>query len=152
MTTTHTLMAALTDNTCGDACWRAQEDICRCQCHGRNHGCLRTPAGEQPTRTRRINGAMYVLTAVESAETYRGSCRADSGRPIYALEYAIEDKLGTPRFRRDRVPTPPAVIKTASRSETSRWPELADWRGFRHESDRPLMLWLRSDLIPATTP
>lgn len=35
------LEALYTEHTCGDACWHAHEDICRCSCGGRNHGCLR---------------------------------------------------------------------------------------------------------------
>src|SRR6476660_3896296 len=59
-----TLIAYMTEQTCGDACWHAREDICRCSCGGKNHGCLRDANGDQPVRTSRIDGYMYELRAV----------------------------------------------------------------------------------------
>ena len=41
----------MTDATCGDACWAARSDVCRCSCDGKNHGITRTADGERPTRT-----------------------------------------------------------------------------------------------------
>lgn len=54
----------ITGTTCGESCWAAQEDICRCSCGGRNHGVLRTSDGSRPERTSKINGIMYRLIAV----------------------------------------------------------------------------------------
>ena len=51
--------ALLTGATCGDACWHAREDICRCSCGGKNHGILLGTDGKQPTRTRKIGGKFY---------------------------------------------------------------------------------------------
>ena len=50
--------------TCGDACWHAREDVCRCSCGGANHGILLNNGGEQPTRTRKIGGLFYELVAI----------------------------------------------------------------------------------------
>jgi len=50
--------------TCGEACWEAREDICRCSCGGRNHGCLRSADGVRPERSAKLNGHRYVLKAV----------------------------------------------------------------------------------------
>lgn len=35
----------LTDATCGEACWTAKEELCKCSCGGHNHGCLNSPEG-----------------------------------------------------------------------------------------------------------
>jgi len=56
------LVAVLTDTTCGESCWNAREDVCRCECGGRNHGIhLR---GENAVRACRINGYRYELVSV----------------------------------------------------------------------------------------
>ena len=54
----------ITGSTCGDACWHAREDICRCSCGGKNHGILTHADGKQPKRTRRIDGNFYELMAI----------------------------------------------------------------------------------------
>lgn len=54
----------LTGHTCGDACWHAREDVCRCSCGGKNHGILCGTHGEQPERTSRKDGRVYKLVAV----------------------------------------------------------------------------------------
>lgn len=56
--------AIMTSQTCGEACWHATEDICRCSCGGKNHGCLRNGDGTQPERTCRIGGLRYKLIGV----------------------------------------------------------------------------------------
>lgn len=56
------LIATLTDSTCGEACWSAKEEICRCECGGKNHGIqLRGGSG---VRACKINGRRYELVAV----------------------------------------------------------------------------------------
>ncbi len=57
-------VAIVTAATCGENCWIAAEDTCRCSCGGRNHGVLRSGNGQRPERTARIQGQMYRLVAV----------------------------------------------------------------------------------------
>ena len=57
--------------TCGEACWSAKEDVCRCSCGGRNHGITRTgtPA---PVRQCRRGMWQYKLTAIcDFPQAYR---------------------------------------------------------------------------------
>ncbi len=61
------MLAYLTGHTCGDACWHAREEVCRCSCGGANHGIL-NKGGVRPERTSKKNGAMYILAGV--APTY----------------------------------------------------------------------------------
>jgi hypothetical protein len=56
-------LGILTGSTCGDACWHAREEICRCSCGGANHGCLNV-GGDRPQRTARIDGEFYELVGV----------------------------------------------------------------------------------------
>jgi len=54
----------LTGSTCGDACWHAKEEVCRCSCGGKNHGILLKGDNQQPLRTRKIDGQFYELVAI----------------------------------------------------------------------------------------
>ena len=137
-----------TDATCGMACWHALEDVCRCSCGGANHACLRSDGTAQPIRSRRIKGAIYELYAVEAAN---GSCRAETVNPIYDLRRAIHDRVIAAGLfqwqelaRADRGIDYPCQVKTANDSEVARWPELAGWRG---RIGRPLVMWVRRDLV-----
>lgn len=76
------------DITCGEACWHAREEVCRCSCGGKNHGCLRAGAegAAEPERTCRINGVRYKLAAVG----LHGDLMGEAGK-INATQYrAIE--------------------------------------------------------------
>ena len=58
------ILNILTEATCGDGCWHAREDVCRCSCGGRNHGILLSADGVRPQRTARIGGDLYELAAI----------------------------------------------------------------------------------------
>ena len=138
------LTAIMTDQTCGDACWHAREDICRCSCGGRNHGILRTADGERPVRTRKLQGFIYELLAVE---TTGASCRAVSMRPIDDLARDVTKRAIAAgkwdRYAWSSTPGYPVKVKTAAPGEIERWPELAAWR---EDHGRPIVAWIRADL------
>jgi len=148
------LEALYTEQTCGDACWHAREDVCRCSCGGKNHGCLRTEDGEQPNRTRRIKDMMYQLVAVSpSPETCTAAI--DAYHPIDELHRKIEQKaIDTGRCTYGdinyaegyRMKCLPCYTKTATEGEMKRWPELAAWRDNTHWF-KPLTLWVRVDML-----
>lgn len=48
--------------TCGEACWNAKHDDCKCSCGGKNHGIWLK--GKQAIRTSKKNGVVYKLLAV----------------------------------------------------------------------------------------
>jgi hypothetical protein len=52
--------------TCGEACWYAKEDVCRCSCEGRNHGIMRHGDGQRPERTCHRHSTWYKLIAITS--------------------------------------------------------------------------------------
>jgi len=144
----------ITEQTCGDACWHAKEDICRCSCGGRNHGILRSADGIQPSRTRKIKGAMYQLIAVSPSPEVC-SCAIDAYRPIENMHKQIENKAietGLCTFgdiyyaECYRMKHLPVYTKTASASEIERWSELSQWRNC-DKWFKPLTLWLRVDML-----
>ncbi len=58
----------LTERTCTEACWEARQEVCRCSCSGRNHGCMLVNGAPRPGRTKRVKDTRYRLVAVLSWE------------------------------------------------------------------------------------
>jgi len=120
------IIAFLSEATCGEACWEAREDVCRCSCGGKNHGCMRTADGVRPTRNAKIDGVRYELKAV--------------GHNLYNEAKAINKAAGPRRVDRvtdtltytyhwdstDR--NAPARLKHATKEQLAKWPELASYR------------------------
>ena len=50
--------------TCGEACWLARQEVCRCSCNGANHGCKLVNGRPLPGRTKRVKDTRYRLVAV----------------------------------------------------------------------------------------
>jgi len=150
--TRRTLMAVLTSQTCGEACWHAREEVCRCECGGRNHGCLRTADGLRPTRSAKIQGVSYELKAVGWGGThgreserlnhwtnvgFRGLDPMKQGDRCIQLYYYTWSNTDQGA---------PARLKPASRDQLTRWEEL---RGFT-DPDKlrfkgVFLLWVRRD-------
>ncbi len=124
-------MAILTGTTCGEACWHAREEICRCSCGGKNHGCLRTQDGEQPVRTCKIDGERFELRGVGDVEREAIDLNKAAGIQ-YHYAHTAREHYGY---------KPAALIRPASKAQLDRWPELKaereriadlpryDWRG-----------------------
>ena len=147
----------LTESTCGEACWSAKEDICRCSCGGRNHGCLRCESGEPPARTRRVKDHIYQLFAVPGYRDHEAMITfikeiEDQEDAINnkAIELGIITKADMYAWEWGRRTDKPCFSATASKSEIERWPELSAWRGV-DTLYRPLILWVRADLIAKLT-
>ena len=60
------MMLLMPGHTCGDHCWHAREDECKCSCGGKNHGILRN-GGAMPKRTRKMAGKFYELMEIGRA-------------------------------------------------------------------------------------
>ena len=140
--------AVLTDQTCGDACWRAREDICRCSCAGAHHGCLRSASGEAPARTRQVKGRRYYFIAAMG----EGGMSSRTFYDLNSMAYA-RNKGDHPRdwFMHDAGP----LRSMAAPYTLKAWPELKAWRD---RNERPDIVWwpesslhyLPDDLRPAS--
>lgn len=121
------IIAFLSEATCGEACWEAREDVCRCSCGGKNHGCMRTADGTRPTRTAKIDGLRYELKAV-GRDLYKEATainRAAPERKSYDGRYSYswnENEKGAP-----------ARLKRATKDQVAKWLELS---AAREEIDR----------------
>lgn len=168
-------MAVLTSQTCGEPCWHAREEICRCSCGGKNHGCLNAADGERPVRMAKIDGERYTLAAVgrsadlieqakeingrqwrqvERAEGVIGSrVSGDDGKPFSADELAAARAAGENVWFtqycyswRETDAGAPARMKTATREQVLKWPELAGWQDSGR--DGVYLLW-QIETMPA---
>jgi hypothetical protein len=160
------LMAVLTSQTCGEACWHAREDVCRCSCGGRNHGCLLNVGAARPERTCKIDGVRYKLAGVGNYRDLIGDARAmnrAAGWRSVETPTIVIDGIGqgfTPadaataraegrkvefvQYRYSWSETDagaPARLKSASASQRN-WTELAGWK----ESAGVYLLWQRCEM------
>ena len=135
--------AILTAHTCGDACWYAREDVCRCSCGGLNHGVLLVPGGERPPRTRRTGKYRWQLAGVVPG--WRAACEYAAGlyteigeRP--PASYSIIPSWGKP---------PLWAVCGATDAQIAKWTELAAYQGYADgascqavaERSRPYLIW-----------
>jgi hypothetical protein len=137
------IVAFLSEATCGEPCWEAREDVCRCSCGGKNHGCMRTPDGIRPTRNSKIDGYRYELKAV--------------GDGVWEEAKAINQAAGitfvyASTSRDACFASIPAKLRTPTDAQIENWPELTAYRsgdhwtdehGKRHYIDKPYLLWVR---------
>ena len=158
------IMAIATSTTCGEMCWHAREEICRCSCGGRNHGCL-SHGGERPERTAKINGERYRLKAVgryadiyadaraiNRAAGYRsvnyptlvigGACQGRVTPEKLAAAKASGERFWFSQYKYTWSETDegaPARLKAASANQL-KWPELSGW------PDGAYILWERTEM------
>lgn len=153
------LFGILTETTCGEACWHAREDVCRCSCGGKNHGILCGPNGIQPKRMAKIAGCMYALEAVGLYdELYPKAVEINRQAGFKQIEEAhlVVDNRGTEHHPdqsgliaavnirgrgikcwwsqyyhewRETDPEAPARLKFATPQQVERWAELTAWKG-----------------------
>lgn len=109
-------------HTCGDSCWHARDLVCVCSCGGKNHGIL-ARGGDQPERTAKIGGSMYVLTEV-------GPYRAMKARCVEELRGCNHPWLFDPNG--------PWIAKPATKTQAKNWPELQAFK------DDACILWKKT--------
>lgn len=134
-------IAILTEATCGEACWCAREDVCRCSCGGKNHGCLRTSEGIRPNRTAKIDGFRYELKAFGKYGEMHSEARfVNHAAPKRKMNF------GNYEYYWDASePGAPARVKSATHAQFESWPELAS---AREANIRPYLLWVRVSEVP----
>ncbi len=171
---TANVIAFFTDQTCGENCWNAKEDICRCECGGKNHGIhLR---GENAVRACKIAGRRYELVAVGTHSELM-----DEGARLTAEQWLADGKTKAREYygdQNDRVPYERGdlfwndngvekpkgyigmhnlkgggdlyAVKYASLPQCLKWHEL-EYFDCADDRDRyqkqPAILWKRADIV-----
>ena len=127
------MITFLTEHSCGPNCWEAREEVCRCSCGGRNHGCMRTGTGECPKRQAKIDGVLYELAEIEPNEMGAAhiirDLRKDKGNDHWW--YGSIREAGAE-----------VRVKCASTGQM-KWPELASYGSDMYH---PSILWSRMDV------
>ena len=117
------IVAFLSQITCGEGCWKAREFVCKCSCGGKNHGCMKSEGGESPDRIAKIDGDRYKLIATGGRELYAeakklneagGYKYVDNRDPSHPYHY----------WWSETDPGAPARVKSASKVQLTKWPEL----------------------------
>lgn len=166
------LWAVVTSQTCGEACWHAREDVCRCSCGGKNHGCLKTTGGEQPVRQCKIAGHFYRLAAVgDGARAHGLTINRQAGfssaeKPTMVVQFDDKPSQTITDYTSDDIAKArvcarevwfnqyrsvysiardgsPARVKPATLAQCQKWPELAAYRDTATAWNRPDLCWVR---------
>ena len=138
------------EHTCGEACWHAVDDVCRCSCGGKNHGCLRGANGVQPARMAKIGGHRYKLAMVgDGAREY--GCEVNRQAGFRSVEPArlVDNGDGKAWWHQysytweTSKDGSPARVKPATFEQIQKWPELSAWRHLKPWENRPELCWVR---------
>ena len=145
------LETILTDATCGEACWTAREDVCRCSCGGKNHGCLRPEfvvggVATRPERTAKIDGVRYVLRAIGNYSEIHNQARALNDPKIAGYK-RVSQYYNFPWSDSDK--GAPARVKAASKQQKEKWPELKPFIEGKPLWHSVYLLWVRADIKEA---
>jgi hypothetical protein len=137
------MAALMSDQTCGEACWHAREDICRCSCGGLNHGCLKDKNGKTPARSAKIDGFPYVLKAVGRRELYSEAFHLNSPEVVgYKGIIKVSDDLTYHYTWKETEPGAPARVKPASKAQKAGWRELTAYKDDK-VWEYVYLLWVR---------
>lgn len=161
------VIAIVTSQTCGEACWHAREDVCRCSCGGRNHGCLTHGDGKRPERTSKIGGHLYKLLAVGRRNdicAQASEINRQAGYRAVDKAHLVVDSHGVYEWTAEQVQQwrsegkevwfaqykytwastedgAPARLKSATASQR-KWQELAGWK----DAPDVYLLWQRVNM------
>lgn len=149
--------------TCGEACWCAKEDICKCSCGGKNHGILLTPDSSRPVRSSKIQGYMYELRAIGSyPEIHKQVRKINESAGPYKIEkynvYCFEHQDNCPPICKEKNMKEhkyyysyedvgaPAKVKCASKQQIDKWVELERFKSidkYELSHNPPYLLWVK---------
>lgn len=87
----------MASGTCAENCWYAREQVCACQCDGRNHGIMLTAGGETPVRTKRVKDRVYKMISIHTSnyEAERAASRFSWGGDEFKYDRNRDSKVTT---------------------------------------------------------
>lgn len=140
------ILSVLTDRSCGESCWHAKEEVCRCECGGVNHGILLKDGSEQPARHSKIDGMAFELVAVGQ---YR-DMRDRAYQLIKENDYHYTYKSPYDSTYQKKVMFDPSDkgspirLKKATKAQCVLWSELSQYKTiseFEFTVRGPYLLW-----------
>jgi len=136
-----TMLSIVTDATCGEGCWTAKEDICKCSCGGHNHGILLTSEGVQPNRTCKIDNFRYELIEIgKHSELYTKGERINK-------EEGTAKTIGNYIYHSHVTDAGALVrVKAASAIQIQNWKELENFKSMERVTlfhNKPYLMWKR---------
>ncbi len=160
------VLSYFSDITCGEGCWTAKEDVCKCSCNGKNHGILLTPDGKKPKRTSKIQGCMYELKGIgKYSEIYRQAEETNKNAGPYRIDkfklscYAHPDKCTPdcePIYKEYKyyysyaMKGSPAKVKVANKQQIEKWAELENYKNMNEDDlyrNSPYLLWVKVETV-----
>lgn len=147
-----------TEATCGEACWSALEDTCRCSCGGKNHGVLKTVDGIRPIRNCKIDGVRYQLKAIgKYSDIHKQSEELCQQAGPYKIDtYTVlndKNEYETRDYKYYYGSTDkgsPARVKCASKLQIQNWIELGYFKSldqYELYHNMPYLLWVKVEVI-----
>lgn len=139
------IVAILTGATCGEACWSAREEVCRCSCGGKNHGI--SLSGGETTRTAKIDSVRYKLEAVGKHSDLLKEAWKINKSIIYSIYWDSGYKKLKISCKGHLDKEAPARVRYATSEQVKRWRELEVFKtenglGFDRSA---ALLWVRTD-------
>lgn len=141
------IQAFLTDATCGEGCWEAREEVCRCSCGGKNHGCMKIE-GTRPDRTAKIDGFFYKLIFSSIGMPWKEYEEKMKTVPNFPCDCGKEHKAGLRTvekgmwhyYWKETDKGAPYRIKPASKQQLEKWPELESYKN-KNRWETVYLLW-----------
>jgi len=147
------MIGVYSDITCGEACWSAKEEICKCSCSGKNHGILLKKDGSRPIRSSKIRGYMYELKRIggytelhrqaENLNKEAGPYRVEKYKTSVYDEVTKEVKYVDREYSHYYTYTDkgtPHTVKSATPQQIEKWIELIEYKK-NHNTPYIYLLW-----------
>lgn len=141
------LFAMITEATCGEACWSAREEECRCSCGGKNHGINKT--GERAERTAKIDGYRYKLVGVGKHRDLVKSASEYNLNFIVSKSWDFSCATLRVNYYEHLDKGAMARVKYATEGQIEKWHELAAYDKTQRYLTDTSLLWLREDFESA---
>lgn len=138
--------------TCGEACWSAKEEICKCSCGGKNHG-IWLKGGKPEYRTAKHNGMTYKLIAAGSLADLKKTqvIELDKYGIYRCYDYCHDGNYSHQTYRdyyrcrgdKDTLHFP-VICKLATLDQCNKWHELSAFKGidsYQRVQLLPALLW-----------
>jgi hypothetical protein len=137
------LFAIMTEATCGEACWSAKEEVCRCSCGGKNHGIYKTD--EIPERTCKIQGFRYRLQGIGRHGDMVGEAENINGTILFGKHWDSCYCVLKRDYRSHLEVAAPARVRYATQDQFDKWKELEAYKGQTAAISNVALLWVRID-------